>query len=169
MKRAALFLVAAALTTTLAACSSGDDTSGDSTPAASSTAKETAKETAKAESTAAAAEPNIALACGRYYNGGESSLKVRVAAVAPAMDAQDAGTPLDEDTTDELGAIDSSLVLAIKVSPAPLAEAFTAIQARIEGALAAAESGTANTATLDLPTQDAAISTECVAGGFPVS
>jgi len=165
VKRAALFLVAAALTTTLAACSSGDDTSSDSTASPSSTAKETAK----ADSTAAAAEPNIALACGRYYNGGESSLKVRIAAVAPAMDAQDAGTPLDADTTDELGAIDSSLVLAIKVSPAPLADAFTAIQARIEGALAAAESGGTNAATLDLPTQDAAISTECVAGGFPVS
>ena len=102
VKRAALFLVAAALTTTLAACSSGDDTSGDSTASSSSTASSTAKPTADAGSTAAPAEANIALACGRYYNGGASSLKVRIAAVAPAMDAQDAGTPLDEDTTTEL-------------------------------------------------------------------
>lgn len=169
MKRAALFLVAAALTTTLAACSSGDDTSDDSTASSSSTASSTAKPTADAGSTAAPAEANIALACGRYYNGGASSLKVRIAAVAPAMDAQDAGTPLDEDTTTELGAIDSSLVLAVKVAPAPLAGAYTAIQDRIQGALAAAESGGTNAATLDLPAQDATISTECAAGGFPVS
>lgn len=167
MKRAAMILVAAALTATLAACSSGDDTSSDST--GDSTASSSASSTAKPGATAAPAEPNAALACGRYFNGGEGSLNARIAAVVPVMEAQDAGTPLDEDQTDELGAIDSSLVLAVQVAPDALAEAYTAIQDRIEGALAAAESGGTNAATLDYPTVSATIVTECTAAGFPVS
>jgi hypothetical protein len=166
VKRAAIFLVTAALTASaLAACSSDND--GDDT--AGSTASATARATPGSEVTAAPAEPNIDLACGRYYNGGDASLKVRIAAIVPVMEAQDAGTAPDDDQLAELSAIDSSLVLAIQVAPTPLADAYTAIHERIAGAVAAADSGEKNAATLDFPAQTKVITTECAAAGFPAS
>jgi hypothetical protein len=85
------------------------------------------------------------------------------------MEAQDAGTALDEDQTDELAAITSALADAIKVSPEALAEAYTSVQDRVQGALDAAEAGGTNAATLDYATVSEAITSECAAAGFPVS
>ena len=170
MKRAAIFLISAALiASSLAACSS-DDNDGDTT-AASATAgpTATAEPTAGTAVTVTPVEPNIDLACGRYYNGGDSSLDARIVAVVPATEAQDAGTALDDDQLAEVSAIDSSLVLAIKVAPAPLADAYTAIHERLAGAVAAAESGEANAATLDFPEEMKTIAAECAAVGFPTS
>lgn len=164
MKRVATFLVAAVLTaTTLAACSSESDASGDATASSS------ASSAAKPEATGAAVEPNAALACGRYFNGGASSLNARIAAAVPVMEAQDAGTALDADQTEELAGIASALADATKVSPEALAAAYTSIQDRVQGALDAAEAGGTNAATLDYPTVSATIVTECTAAGFPVS
>jgi hypothetical protein len=164
VKRVATFLVAAVLTaTSLAACSSESDATGDATASSS------ASSSAKPKATAAAAEPNAALACGRYFNGGTSSLNARIAAAVPVMEAQDGGTALDADQTEELTAIASALADAIKVSPETLAEAYTSIQDRVAGALEAAEAGGTNAATLDYPTVSATIVTECTAVGFPVS
>lgn len=164
MKRAATFLVAVLTATTLAACSdNGSDSSGDATATSSASSSPTAK------SSAAPAEPNAALACGRYFNGGEGSLNARVAAAVPVLEAQDAGTALDEDQTEELAAITSALADAIKVSPEELAAAYTSIQDRVQGALDAAEAGGANAATLDYPTVSATIASACTAAGFPVS
>ncbi|MDM7830195.1 hypothetical protein [Cellulomonas edaphi] len=163
MNRPARILAAAVLAASaLAACSSGGDDSAG--PSSSSSATPSAASTQSAP--APATEPNLTLACGRFYNGGDSSLKVRIATVAPAMDAQDAGTPLTDDQLAELGEIDASILLAVKVSPAPLADAYTAIHERIAGAVAAADSGEKNTATLDLPKQVAVIDTECAPEGF---
>jgi hypothetical protein len=170
VKRAAIFLITAALTASaLVGCSSDDDGDQTAAPTASTTAGPTSRPSADAEVTVAPAEPNLALACGRYYNGRGSSLDARVAAIVPALEAQDGGTALDEDQLAELSAIDSSLVLAIQVAPAPLADAYTAIHERIAGAVAAAESGEKNASTLDLPEQTKIIATECAAAGFPTS
>ena len=165
MKRVATLLVAVLTAATLAACDSGSDTSGDET--ATSTASPSAS--APAKSSAAPVEPNAALACGRFYNGGEGSLSARVAAAVPVLEAQDAGTALDEEQTEELASITSALADAIKVSPEELAAAYTSIQDRVQGALDAAEAGGANAATLDYPTVSGTIASECSAAGFPVS
>ncbi|WP_421742246.1 hypothetical protein [Cellulomonas sp.] len=161
MKRAATFLVAVLTVTTLAACSdAGEDAAPTSTESSSS---------ARAESSAAPVEPNAALACGRFFNGGDGSLSARVAAAVPVLEAQDAGTALDEEQTEELASITSALADAIKVSPEALAAAYTSVQDRVQGALDAAEAGGANAATLDYPTVSATIASECTAAGFPVS
>ncbi|WP_315095286.1 hypothetical protein [uncultured Cellulomonas sp.] len=164
MKRASSILVAIVLTATaLVACDSGSGTDDDATATSS------AASSAPAQSTAAPVEPNAALACGRYFNGGAGSLNARVAAAVPVMEAQDAGTALDEEQTEELGAIASALADAIKVAPDALAAAYTAIQERVQGALDAAEAGGANAATLDYPTVSGTVVSECTAAGFPVS
>ncbi|KRD42881.1 hypothetical protein ASE38_00870 [Cellulomonas sp. Root930] len=161
MKRVATFLVAVLTVTTLAACSdAGEDAAPTSSESSSS---------APAESSAAPVEPNAALACGRFFNGGAGSLNARVVAVVPVMEAQDAGTALDEEQTEELASISSALADAIKVSPDELAAAYTSIQDRVQGALDAAEAGGANTATLDYPTVSGTIVTACTTAGFPVS
>ena len=165
MKRASVLFAAAVLTaTTLTACDSGSDTDGD----AAATSSASSAPASGGDSAAAPVEPNAALACGRYFNGGDGSLEARVAVVVPVMEAQDAGTPVDEEQTEELAAITSALADAIKVSPEALAEAYTSIQDRAQGALDAAEAGGANAATLDYPTASATIVTECTAAGFPV-
>ncbi|WP_421732618.1 hypothetical protein [Cellulomonas sp.] len=161
MKRAASFLIAVLTFTTLAACSdAGEDAAPTSSESSSS---------APATSSAAPVEPNAALACGRFYNGGASSLNARVVAVVPVLEAQDAGTAPDEEQTEELAAIASALGDAITVSTEELAAAYTSIQDRVQGALDAAEAGGANAATLDYPTVSATIASECSAAGFPVS
>ncbi len=168
MKRAATILVAAVLTaSTLAACDSGSDTTGGSTASSSATSGSSSAPTG--DVTAAPVEPNAALACGRYFNGGTSSLNARIAAAVPVMEGQDAGTALDDDQSEELASISSALSDAIKVSPDELAQAYASIQDRVQGALDAAESGGTNTATLDYPTVTGTIVTECTAAGFPVS
>ena len=141
MKRAALFLVAAALTTTLAACSSGDDTSGDSTayvvdrpprPRSRREGREHRRQPpSRTSGWPAAATTPAARPCSR--SGSPPS--------APAMDAQDAGTPLDEDTDRRRGwPIDSSLVLALKVPARPAGRGVHRHPGRIEGALAGRQS-----------------------------
>ena len=85
------------------------------------------------------------------------------------MEAQDAGTALDADQTDELAAISSALSDATKVSPEALAAAYTSIQDRVQGALDAAEAGGTNAVSLDYPAVSETIVTECTAAGFPVS
>lgn len=162
MKRAATFLVAVLTATTLAACS---DAGEDTAP----TSSESSASSAPAESSAAPVEPNAALACGRFFNGGAGSLSARVAAAVPVLEAQDAGTALDEEQTEELASITSALADAIKVSPEELAAAYTSIQDRVQGALDAAEAGGTNSATLDYPTVSATIASACTAAGFPVS
>jgi hypothetical protein len=171
VKRAAIFFVTAALTALALVGCSNDDSEGDQTaaPTASATAGPTSSPSAGADVTVAPAEPNLALACGRYYNGRDSSLDARIAAMVAVMEAQDAGTALDEEQLAELSAIDSSLVLAIQVAPAALADAYTAIHERIAGAVAAAESGETNAATLDFEEQRDIIIAECEAAGFPTT
>jgi hypothetical protein len=165
VKRVATLLVATVLTATaLAACS---DSGGGSDATATSSASSASSATAK--SSAAPVEPNAALACGRFFNGGESSLSARVAAAVPVMEAQDAGTALDADQTEELASIASALSDALKVSPDDLSAAYTSIQDRVQGALDAADAGGANAATLDYPSVSAAITDACTAAGFPVS
>ncbi|MBO3086468.1 hypothetical protein [Cellulomonas fengjieae] len=165
MKRAAVLFAAAVLTvTTLTACDGGSD-AADATATSSASSAPAEKDA----SPAAPVEPNAALACGRYFNGGESSLNARIAAAVPVLEAQDAGTALDEDQTEELGAISSALADAVKVAPEDLAGAYTSIQERVDGALEAAETGGANAATLDYPSVSATIVTACTEAGFPVS
>ena len=162
MKRAAVFLVATALAASLAACSSDDN-------ADKSTASDPATSAAAKLPSLAPVEPNLDLACGRYYNGGDGSLRAQVAAAVPVMEAQDSGTALTDDQVAQLQAIDSQLVLAVKIAPEELAGAYEQIQARIEGALAAADSGGKNTATLDFPATTKTIESACADAGFSAS
>ena len=166
MKRAATFLVAVLTATTLAACSdNGSDSSGDASATSSASSSPTAK------SSAAPAEPNAALACGRYFNGGEGSLNARVAAAVPVLEAQDAGTALDEDQTKKSRRQRSPRRwptrsrCPLRSWPPPTRRSRTGCRARFD----AAEAGGANAATLDYPTVSATIASACTAAGFPVS